>query len=124
MIYAMLNSFVCLLWAFVMIGIVMFIFSMIFGIAVASFFQTLDLSDSIQVERAIKINEHFGSSHETMISLFAAFTGGENWMLYGALLRMLDEGELFFMTKWFATFQDDEKRINQEVRKIFQDADQ
>ncbi|CAE8599877.1 unnamed protein product, partial [Polarella glacialis] len=31
MVYAMLNSFVCLLWAFVMIGIVMFIFSMIFG---------------------------------------------------------------------------------------------
>mmetsp|Transcript_39221 Transcript_39221/g.63371 ORF Transcript_39221/g.63371 Transcript_39221/m.63371 type:complete len:611 (+) Transcript_39221:140-1972(+) len=155
MVYAMMNSFICLLWAFVMIGLVMFIFSMIFGNAVASFFQTLDLSDATQVEKAKNINEHFGSSYETMVSLFAAISGGNDWMFYGTLLRMLNGGEFFFICFAFyigfcvigllnvvtgifvdaavmtrtedevvATFQDDEKRINLEVRKIFKDADQ
>jgi len=52
MVFALLNSFVCLMWSFVMIIMIMYIFGIIFDGAVAGYFERVDLNDSEQVENA------------------------------------------------------------------------
>jgi len=75
-----------LLWAFVLIALVIFIFSIIFVTTVSLYFESLDLSDSAQVKHAEVVNEHFGSMRTAAASLWAAISGGNDWMMYANLL--------------------------------------
>jgi len=97
MVFALLNSFTCLMWAFVMIILIMFVFAIVFGNAVAGHFDTLNLDSPDQQENALLVNKSFGSIYETMVTLFCSITGGNDWMMYGELLRLLQHGELYFL---------------------------
>lgn len=97
MLFAIIKSMSCLLWAFVMILLVMFVFGIIFGNAAASYFETLDLNDPKEVANAENLHTLFGSMYESCVSLFCAIFGGNDWMYYGDLIRILDDGDLYFM---------------------------
>ncbi|CAJ1416829.1 unnamed protein product [Effrenium voratum] len=97
MLFAIIKSISCLLWAFVMIILVMFVFSIIFGNAAASYFETLDLNDPTEVENALRVHLLFGSMYESCVSLFCAIFGGNDWMFYGDMLRILGSGDLYFV---------------------------
>jgi len=154
MLFAIINSFAALLWAFVMLGVVIFVFSILFDNAVASWFETLDGEDVEKLRKAELVNASFGTLWETMVSLYSAISGGNDWMAYGEILRHLEFGEMYFVLYMFYIgfcmiglmnvvtgmfvdaavctrtedevvhgFQDDQRRIAEEVRRIFKEAD-
>eukprot|EP00929_Paragymnodinium_shiwhaense_P034772 TRINITY_DN18877_c0_g1_i1.p1 TRINITY_DN18877_c0_g1~~TRINITY_DN18877_c0_g1_i1.p1 ORF type:complete len:663 (-),score=168.59 TRINITY_DN18877_c0_g1_i1:169-2157(-) len=101
MVFALLNSFVCLLWAFVMIALIIFVFSVIFTGAVAETFQNANLQDEAALAAASELEEAFGSLYETQVSLFCSITGGNDWMTYAGLIRELHNGEIYFLCYGF-----------------------
>eukprot|EP00929_Paragymnodinium_shiwhaense_P042708 TRINITY_DN22061_c0_g1_i1.p1 TRINITY_DN22061_c0_g1~~TRINITY_DN22061_c0_g1_i1.p1 ORF type:complete len:715 (+),score=195.15 TRINITY_DN22061_c0_g1_i1:224-2368(+) len=97
MIFSIMNCFADLLWAFVVIILIVFVFGIIFDQAVSQYFLTVDPKDEAQIETATEIKSYFGSLYETMVSLWCAISGGNDWMLYGELLRALPHGEVYFL---------------------------
>eukprot|EP00929_Paragymnodinium_shiwhaense_P123558 TRINITY_DN9756_c0_g1_i2.p1 TRINITY_DN9756_c0_g1~~TRINITY_DN9756_c0_g1_i2.p1 ORF type:complete len:618 (+),score=95.05 TRINITY_DN9756_c0_g1_i2:109-1962(+) len=97
MVFAMLNSFICLLWAFVLIALIIFVFSVVFSTGVAEHFHRLSATDAEDMALALDLNEHFGSLYRIQVTLFASITGGNDWMVYGTLIRHLQNGELYFI---------------------------
>eukprot|EP00440_Ansanella_granifera_P072242 gb/GFBE01078396.1/.p1 GENE.gb/GFBE01078396.1/~~gb/GFBE01078396.1/.p1 ORF type:complete len:641 (+),score=150.38 gb/GFBE01078396.1/:1-1923(+) len=105
MIFAILNSFVDLLWAFVVILLIVFVFAIIFDNAVASYFDEINVSDEYQVMEAEEMCILFGDLIETMISLWSAVSGGNDWMTYGHPLRRVPMGEFYFaMFNFYVAF--------------------
>eukprot|EP00931_Biecheleriopsis_adriatica_P116901 TRINITY_DN92484_c0_g1_i1.p1 TRINITY_DN92484_c0_g1~~TRINITY_DN92484_c0_g1_i1.p1 ORF type:complete len:609 (-),score=127.17 TRINITY_DN92484_c0_g1_i1:125-1951(-) len=98
MIFAILNSFVDLLWAFLVIMLIMFVFAIIFDNAVATYFDEVDLNDPVQVEAAEAVHAMYGTLHETIVSLWSAVSGGNDWMQYGEVLRRIGFGDAYFYT--------------------------
>lgn len=96
MIFAILHSFVDLLWAFLVIILIIFVFAIVFDNAVADYFDTLDRNNEIQFQDAQNMEFLFGNLIETMISLWSAVSGGNDWMNYGELLRKVPTGDLYF----------------------------
>mmetsp|Transcript_14117 Transcript_14117/g.33529 ORF Transcript_14117/g.33529 Transcript_14117/m.33529 type:complete len:671 (+) Transcript_14117:63-2075(+) len=96
MLFAMLSSMACLLWAFVMICFIMFVFAIVFGSAAASYFDVLDVSVDENIRNAEEVFLTFGSIYESFVTLFSTIFGGNDWMLYGTVLRSLGSGELYF----------------------------
>jgi len=96
MVYSMLNTFVALMWAFVMILMILFIFCIIFNNGAAAFFETIDVNDAEDVARAKEVHLHFGSLYETMITLFCSITGGDDWMNYGKLVKNFEAPTFYF----------------------------
>ncbi|CAJ1424955.1 unnamed protein product [Effrenium voratum] len=96
MIFAILSSFVDLLWAFLVIVLIVFVFAIVFDNAVADYFDLVDMSNAAQVQEARDLELLFGNLFETMISLWSAVSGGNDWMTYGELLRKVPMGDLYF----------------------------
>jgi len=101
MVFALMNSFVCLLWAFVMIFLVMFVFGVIIDMAVSGYFELVDINDAEQMFTALTLHTYFGSLSETIISLFCSITGGNDWYMYAELLRELTYGDMYFVIYCF-----------------------
>eukprot|EP00931_Biecheleriopsis_adriatica_P073339 TRINITY_DN47641_c0_g1_i1.p1 TRINITY_DN47641_c0_g1~~TRINITY_DN47641_c0_g1_i1.p1 ORF type:complete len:630 (+),score=105.82 TRINITY_DN47641_c0_g1_i1:275-1891(+) len=106
MVFALLNSFTALLWAFVMIGLVIFMFSILFCNSVAHHYDLLlveSLEHEAQALQVTAAEEAFGSLYRSGTSLFSAITGGADWMEYGHILKQLRQddsdlsGELYFV---------------------------
>ena len=156
MVFALLNFFFCHMWSIVMIVIVMFVFAIILQHVVATHYEEVDTSDEVAMANARDINTHFGNLAEIMITLFASIFGGNDWMLYGQLIRTFHPqfGILYFLIFCFyiiftflgvlnvvtgifvdgavctrtedevvESFNDDQKRTQEQVRQIFKDAD-
>eukprot|EP00930_Biecheleria_cincta_P065584 TRINITY_DN5141_c0_g1_i1.p1 TRINITY_DN5141_c0_g1~~TRINITY_DN5141_c0_g1_i1.p1 ORF type:complete len:582 (+),score=124.71 TRINITY_DN5141_c0_g1_i1:175-1920(+) len=104
MLFAMVNSFTALLWAFFMITLTMFVFSIFVGSAVLALFETIDASKPGQVEKAENLAPYFGNLYLTMVTLFASITGGDDWMTAATQLRALDAGEFYFVVFCFFVF--------------------
>lgn len=101
MIFSMMSSMSCLLWAFVMIGLVTFIFSIVFGNAVSAYFEEVDTSNAVAVETASRLQKDFGSVYASIVSLYSAITGGNDWMAYGEQLQDLDDNHFYFVLFMF-----------------------
>ena len=56
MIYSVMNSFASLMWALLMIGIVVYVFAIIFVGAVTTYFRQLDFSNNSHAEDAQKVS--------------------------------------------------------------------
>merc|ERR1712187_1051972 len=97
MCFALLNSFTSLIWAFTMILMIIYVFSIIFASGVAGYFATVDVNDSEQMKTAAQVHASFGTLYEAIVSLFCAITGGNDWMAYGELLREIPHGEFYFL---------------------------
>eukprot|EP00440_Ansanella_granifera_P038105 gb/GFBE01041343.1/.p1 GENE.gb/GFBE01041343.1/~~gb/GFBE01041343.1/.p1 ORF type:complete len:609 (+),score=146.40 gb/GFBE01041343.1/:1-1827(+) len=95
-IFSILNSFVDLLWALVVVLLMIFVFSIIFGNGVASYFDNLDLNNPDHLSNAQVVQKDFGDLFMTMLSLWSAVSGGNDWMYYGEQLMSIDQGALYF----------------------------
>ncbi|CAE7631937.1 scn4aa [Symbiodinium necroappetens] len=101
MIFALINSFTSLLWALIVICLIIFIFSILFCNGVAAHNNTIFRNlqnvsaweENEMVQEALLGEKHFGGLWSTCVSLFSAVTGGNDWMMYGELLRNLKNGE-------------------------------
>eukprot|EP00441_Pelagodinium_beii_P027974 CAMPEP_0197658806 /NCGR_PEP_ID=MMETSP1338-20131121/45457_1 /TAXON_ID=43686 ORGANISM="Pelagodinium beii, Strain RCC1491" /NCGR_SAMPLE_ID=MMETSP1338 /ASSEMBLY_ACC=CAM_ASM_000754 /LENGTH=587 /DNA_ID=CAMNT_0043235461 /DNA_START=49 /DNA_END=1812 /DNA_ORIENTATION=+ len=96
MIFAILNSFVDLLWAFLVVILILLVFGIIFASPVGSFFDAVDITDASQLAEAADMQVLFGDMLESMISLWSAVSGGNDWMTYGEQIRKLPNGALYF----------------------------
>jgi voltage-gated sodium channel len=151
MLFSMLSSFVNLTWALLLITIVIYIFAIIFLNAIVNYVEsTRQHGGDLAIALSMKTN--FGSVFEAMVSLFCAVTGGNDWMMYGELLRHL--GEQYFLLFMFYVyfivigllnvvtgifvdsavctrtddeivecFTDNQRRVQAEVKRIFKHAD-
>jgi len=97
MIFAILNSFVDLLWAFLVVILILLVFGIVFSTPVTQFFDDVDLLNAEQMSKAELVHLLFGSMFEMMMSLWSAVSGGNDWMTYGEILRQLPSGEIYFM---------------------------
>jgi Ca2+-binding EF-hand superfamily protein len=150
MVFAIINSFVSLMWALLMIFLIIYMFSIIFQNAVANYFATATTDE--ELTRAGLMQEYFGGLWETMISLFCSITGGNDWMTYAERIRWL--GEHYFIIYMFyvgfclvgllnvvtgifvdsavctrtedevvESFKEDQRRTYDKLREIFKEAD-
>mmetsp|Transcript_97382 Transcript_97382/g.173444 ORF Transcript_97382/g.173444 Transcript_97382/m.173444 type:complete len:589 (-) Transcript_97382:59-1825(-) len=97
MIFAILNSFVDLLWAFLVVLLILLVFAIVFAAPVGEFFDKVDLQDASQMAEAENLNLLFGSMLESMVSLWSAVSGGNDWMSYGEPVRRLPGGDMYFI---------------------------
>eukprot|EP00931_Biecheleriopsis_adriatica_P055290 TRINITY_DN32644_c0_g2_i1.p1 TRINITY_DN32644_c0_g2~~TRINITY_DN32644_c0_g2_i1.p1 ORF type:complete len:661 (-),score=141.18 TRINITY_DN32644_c0_g2_i1:36-2018(-) len=98
MIFSILNCFVDLLWAFLVILLILFVFGIIFANAVASHFdQVVDLKavSSTELDNLVSMHTLFGGMYPAMLSLWCAVSGGNDWMMYGDVLSKLEMGEVY-----------------------------
>eukprot|EP00435_Cladocopium_sp_Y103_P022952 s1998_g5.t1 len=93
MVFALINSFVSLMWAFFMIMLIIFVFSILFCHGVATHNFSIDLSDADRLLEAEEARKTFGTLWETCVSLFSAVTGGNDWYYYAGILRRLGQDE-------------------------------
>lgn len=84
MLNALAHSFVTLYWAMAMLIIILFVMALVFVQGSANYLkeQGHELSDNTFED----FMTHFGSVFETMISLYKAMTGGNDWGIYFDLL--------------------------------------
>lgn len=104
MLFAIVNSFTALLWAFFMIALSMFIFSVLVGSAVLALFEECDVAIESERDKAMALASSFGNLYRTMITLFASITGGDDWMTAARQLRTLQAGEFYFAMFCFFIF--------------------
>ncbi|CAE7593027.1 unnamed protein product [Symbiodinium pilosum] len=107
MIFAILSSFVDLLWAFLVIVLIMFVFAIVFDNAVADYFDGITVdwnaTNTELVDEVVAMNMLFGNLLETMISLWSAVSGGNDWMNYGELIRRTGDF-YFFLFNFYVAF--------------------
>lgn len=103
MLFSIISSLSALFWALVMLLLTMFMFSIIFSNGVAYYFEFVDLNVPAQVQTAELVYESFGGIYETLVTLFSAISGGNDWMNYGSVLR-LGPGEVYFVIFVFYIF--------------------
>eukprot|EP00930_Biecheleria_cincta_P057010 TRINITY_DN43019_c0_g1_i1.p1 TRINITY_DN43019_c0_g1~~TRINITY_DN43019_c0_g1_i1.p1 ORF type:complete len:672 (+),score=142.82 TRINITY_DN43019_c0_g1_i1:114-2129(+) len=96
MLFAIVNSFPALCWAFFMITLTFFVFSIFIGGAVLALFEDCDIAQQSEVEKAMMLAPYFGNLYLTMVTLFASITGGDDWMTAARHLRLLKDGEFYF----------------------------
>jgi len=105
MIFSILNSFVDLLWAIVVVILIIYIFSIIFSNAVALYFDEVNMglddldngNKTLVIQQATDVNTEFGDLYSSILALWSAVSGGNDWMMYGSLLRGISHGELYFV---------------------------
>ncbi|CAK9012373.1 Sodium channel protein 1 brain (Sodium channel protein I brain) [Durusdinium trenchii] len=103
MLFSIITSMTALFWAFVMLLLTMFMFSIIFCNGVAYYFQFMDPNNTRQVENSDLVFEFFGGVYLTLVSLFSAISGGNDWMFYGMMIRD-GPGEIYFVVFLFYIF--------------------
>ncbi|CAE7459218.1 Scn11a [Symbiodinium natans] len=93
MIFAMINSLADLLWALQVVFLIVFVFSLVFNNAVAAHFDSLQgLNDEAET-----LNEYYGTLFRSMVSLWCAVSGGNDWFQYAGVLQKISMGDFYFV---------------------------
>mmetsp|Transcript_66440 Transcript_66440/g.155779 ORF Transcript_66440/g.155779 Transcript_66440/m.155779 type:complete len:610 (+) Transcript_66440:90-1919(+) len=91
MIFSIANSFIDLMWAFLVVILILFIFGIILSNSAATYFESINLGSSDDIDEAVNvIKPLFGSLPVTMLSLWCAISGGNDWMVYAEALMVMD----------------------------------
>jgi hypothetical protein len=99
MVFSIMNSFVNLLWALLMIFVIIFFFSIIFQNGVTTYANTANTEEEIESAREMEV--HFGNLYRTCIVLLCSVTGGNDWMMYGDIVRKFQPAELYLLIFMF-----------------------
>eukprot|EP00930_Biecheleria_cincta_P039865 TRINITY_DN27363_c0_g1_i1.p1 TRINITY_DN27363_c0_g1~~TRINITY_DN27363_c0_g1_i1.p1 ORF type:complete len:630 (+),score=127.58 TRINITY_DN27363_c0_g1_i1:248-1891(+) len=87
MIFAIMDSFVDLCWAFLVLFLILFVFGIVFSNAAASYVEGIiddkEQSDPVKMATAAVVKDYFGDLGNSMLSLWSAVSGGNDWMTYG-----------------------------------------
>eukprot|EP00434_Breviolum_minutum_P011408 symbB.v1.2.010062.t1/scaffold652.1/size176119/3 len=92
MMVAILNSFVDLFWAILVVAVILFAYGVFLSEGAVGYFESLAPGNmtSTQQQDAEKVKGYFGSMHMIMLSLWAAVSGGNDWMNYGEVLQVME----------------------------------
>jgi len=101
MVFAIIHTFTDLMWSLALIFFLVFVFAIIFTSAAESHFQSVDPTSEEAVDDASTVRMYFGGIYISMVTLLSAITGGEDWMIYGRALRLLQHGEMYFQLLCF-----------------------
>jgi len=94
------NSFAALFWCFVMLAFKLYVFSLIFLQGMTSVLE--DRPESLEPEEYQAIITSFGSLADTMLTLYMAVTGGDDW---GNAYAIISTGGMFYSSLFiFFTF--------------------
>lgn len=104
MIFAILNSFADLLWALLVVGLIIFVFAIVFMGATAEFFESIDVNDAAQMVSAKEVHTLFGDIGTTSLSLWSAISGGNDWMQYGEQLQKFKNPAYFLVFQFYIAF--------------------
>jgi len=104
MIFAILNSFADLLWALLVVGLIIFVFAIVFMGATADFYDSIDPLDTNQTASAAAVNALFGTIGVTSLSLWSAISGGNDWMQYGEQLQKFSNPMYFGVFQFYIAF--------------------
>lgn len=104
MIFAILNSFADLLWALVVVTLIVFVFAIIFMGGTAEYYETIDVTNAVQVQSARDVNLLFGDIGTTSLSLWSAISGGNDWMAYGEQLQKFSNPMYFYIFQFYIAF--------------------
>eukprot|EP00930_Biecheleria_cincta_P039205 TRINITY_DN26969_c0_g1_i1.p1 TRINITY_DN26969_c0_g1~~TRINITY_DN26969_c0_g1_i1.p1 ORF type:complete len:579 (-),score=118.63 TRINITY_DN26969_c0_g1_i1:41-1777(-) len=104
MIFAILNSFADLLWALLVVGLIIFVFAIIFMGATSEFYDAIDINNPNQTASAAAVNELFGDIGVTSLSLWSAISGGNDWMTYGEQLQKFSNPMYFGIFQFYIAF--------------------
>jgi len=100
MIFAMINSLADLLWALQVVFLIVFVFSLVFNNAVAAHFDDIQIENPAhadKLEDAIEINKYYGTLFRSMVSLWSAVSGGNDWYQYAEVLHGISMGDFYFL---------------------------
>jgi len=152
MIFAILNTFIDLCWAFLVIFLILFMFGIVMTTLVSNYLDAVDMRSSEQMVDAELCGTMFGSLGDSMLSLWSAVSGGNDWMTYGEPLRKISDWafSLFLFYISFCTvglfnvvtgvfvdgavtcrtgdeevqsYLDDLRNTTEEIKDFFKDAD-
>jgi hypothetical protein len=153
MIFAVWNSLISLFWAIIMCFLTIYVFGIIFANRIAYHFQYVNRFSDQQRQHATNIATNFGGDlGSIMISLTAAISGGNDWMVYGEELQKVGTASFYLFVVYIAfsviglmnvvtgifvdsaiytrtddeivqTWQDDLRRTSEAVKKVFARAD-
>lgn len=86
MLASIVSSFISLLWSFVLLSVMLFMVALVFVQLQAGYLIELELAGDIPEELLFEVKKYFGSIGTSMLSLYQATTGGEDWgQLYNAI---------------------------------------
>jgi len=88
MIFGMIASLRSLLWSFVMLALVVYVFSIVFVQAAVSFLQSNNFDGELAELREAYI-EWFGSIQLSMRTLLVAISGGTDWIQFCQMLELV-----------------------------------
>ncbi|CAE7840087.1 Scn11a [Symbiodinium sp. CCMP2592] len=100
MIFAMINSLADLLWALQVVFLIVFVFSLVFNNAVAAHFDDIQIENPAhanKLEDAIEVNKYYGTLFRSMVSLWSAVSGGNDWYQYAEVLHGINLGDFYFL---------------------------
>eukprot|EP00438_Fugacium_kawagutii_P031278 Skav218650 [mRNA] locus=scaffold365:679698:680861:- [translate_table: standard] len=103
MMIAILNCFVDLFWSILVIGLILFAYGVFLSQGAVDYFDSLSSLPPgnltiTQQEDLERVKGYFGSMQMIMISLWAAVSGGNDWMNYGETLQVMDTSWAYFVT--------------------------
>lgn len=101
MMIAVLNSFADLFWSILVIALILFVYGVFLSEGAVEYFVSLGPVGNLtsaQQAYADRVKDYFGSMHMIMISLWAAVSGGNDWMNYGETLQVMDTTWVYFAT--------------------------
>lgn len=104
MIFSIMYSFYDVLWAGCAIFLIVLVFGLFFCLAAEDYYNGVDRKDVDQMADASQVNDYFGSVSESVISLWSAVSGGNDWMTYGEVIRTMPAGNLLFSVFVFYVF--------------------
>jgi len=88
MIFSILGSLKSLTWVALSMGMMFYIFGIVFTSAVTGYWEIVPEKDYFQ-EKNLAIHKHFGTLYRSMISLYMAMSSGNDWALYYEALEVL-----------------------------------
>jgi hypothetical protein len=97
MVFSILNSFLNLLWALLVMILEIFMFSLFFQYGIIGYVDDAAGGSDAQISTAGEMKDSFGTLFDTMVALVASVTGGNDWMMYATLLRECKFGEVYLL---------------------------
>ncbi|CAJ1361191.1 unnamed protein product [Effrenium voratum] len=100
MLLAIVDSFADLFWSFLVVILIVFVYGVFLSEAAIGYFDSFSSSNLTSAARdeAELVTKYFGSLRQIMLSLWAAVSGGNDWMTYGEVLISMDNSWGYFVT--------------------------
>ncbi|CAE7411387.1 Scn8a [Symbiodinium natans] len=92
MVFSTVNCLKSVLWITIIFSVIFYMFAIVFTSGVVSYLDTVELRRSSEHS---DLQTYFGSLSHSMLSLYMAMAGGNNWTVYYSALASMDNGGIY-----------------------------